>query len=220
MQMNKKIILTGIIGIIASSLMYTGDMLLYFTTSPIQNFEAEIVQIMANIPQERLIIGGLLGPISAFLYIIGFYHIYLLIKLNNKIAKVFFGLLCLGIIYGGAFHTHFTLLGLISEFNNAELLQVAEEYTILNLYFMFFPSLIAYSLLAYLIITKRTFYPRWVVLFSPIILFWLSGVMQHLPQPLMILIAGGWSNMIFIIFFSISTILSFKNGYGKINEVQ
>ncbi len=217
--MNKKIILTGIIGIIASSLMYTGDMLLYFTANPIQNFQEEIVQIMANVSPERLKIGGLLGPISAFLYMIGFYHIYLLIKPNNdKLAKIFFGLLCFGMMYGGAFHTHFTFLGFLSEFNNITLLQVAEEYTILNFYFMFFPSLIADCLLAYLIITKKTFYPIWVVLFSPIILFWLSAVMKHLPQPLMMLIAGGWSNMIFIIFFSVSTILSFKNGYGNIRE--
>ncbi len=217
--MNRKIIITGIIGIIASSLMYLGDMLLYFTTSPIHNFEEEIVRVMASISPERLNISGLLGPASAFLYIIGFYHIYLLIKSNNsKISKVIFGLLIFGMIYGGAFHSHFPFLGFISRFNNVELLQITEKYTILIFYFMFFPSLIAYGLLGYLIIAKKTFYPRWVVLFSPIVLFWFSRVVRKLPQPLMILIAGGWSNMIFIIFFSISTILSYKNAYGKMQE--
>ncbi len=217
MQTNKKIVLTGIIGIIASMLMYTGDMLLYFTTEPIQNFEEEIVHIMANLSSTRLILGGLLGPISAFLYMIGFYHIYLLIKPNHdKLAKTLFGLLCVGIFYGGAFHSHFPLLGFISSSQNGTLLQMAEDYAILHLYFMYIPSLVAYCLLAYLIISKKTFYPVWVVLFSPIILFWLSDVMKQLPQPLMMLIAGGWSNIMFTIFFSVSTILSVKNGYGKI----
>ncbi len=190
-------------------------MLLYFTTVPINSFEEEIVQVMASIPLGRLMAGGLLGPISAFLYVIGFYHIYLLIKPNNsKIGKIFLALLCFGMMYGGAFHTHFTFAGIISRFNNIELMQITEKYTVYNFYFMFFPSLIAYSLLGYLIIAKKTLYPRWLVLFSPIVLFWFSGIVKNLPQPLMILIAGGWSNMIFIIFFTLSTILSYKNKYG------
>lgn len=218
-RLYKKIVSTGIAGIIASCLMYTGDMLLYFTAKPVASFQEEIVQIMSEISPERLQAGGLLGPVSAFLYMTGFYHIYLLVKPeSNKIAKVLFGLLCFGIMYGGAFHTHFTFLGFIAGFGNAELLQLAENFAVLNYYFVLFPGLMAYALLAYLIIAKKTFYPRWVVVFSPIILFWFSGLVKHLPQPLMMLTAGGWSNMIFIIFFSISTVLSCKNGYGR-NEL-
>ncbi len=215
--MNRKIIITGIIGILASSLMYIGDMLLYFTTTPIHNFEEEIIGVMANISSTRLIISGLIGPASAVLYIIGFYHIYLLIKADNtKIAKFIFVLLFFGMSYGGAFHSHFPILGLISRFDNLSISGVVEEYTILHFYFMFFPSLLAYFLLGYLILTKKTFYPRWFVLFSPIVLFWFSGLVRKLPQPLMIIIAGGWSNMIFIIFFTISTILSYRNNYGEV----
>lgn len=211
--MNKKIIITGIVGILASTLMYTGDMLLYFTPHAVKDFQTEIIQIMATMPSERLIAGGLLGPASAFLYTIGFYHIYLLIKANNKkIAKLILVLLCFGIFYGGAFHTHFPILGFIAKYNSNPI-QPVEKFAILNLFFTFLPSLIAYALLGYLIIAKKTPYPRWLVLFSPIVLYWLSAVIKKLPQPLMMLTAGGWSNLIFIIFFTISTVLSYQQGY-------
>ncbi len=217
-RMKRKTVLTGILGLIGAVLMYTGDMLLYFTTKPIASFEEEIVQIMAQVSQERLMAGGLLGPISAFLYMIGFYHIYLRIKPGNKIARVFIGLLCFGIVYGGAFHSHFTFIGLASSFNQEEMLHLFEKYSVLNFNLMFLPSLLAYCFLAYLILAKKTFYPRWVVLCSPIVLFWFSGVLKYLPQPLMVLTAGGWSNMIFVVFFSISTVLSFKAEYVEIKE--
>lgn len=219
--MNKKVILTGIIGFIGACFMYTGDMFLYFTNEPILNFEEEIVGVMGDVSQNRLIVGGLLAPVSTLLYMIGFYHIYLLIKpANGRTAAVIFILLCFGILYGGAFHSHFTFLGFISSFENAELLQMAENYSILNFNFMFIPSLIAYICFAYLVITKKTFHPRWMIVFTPIVLFWFAGAMRLLPQPFMMLIAGGWYNIVFVIFFSISTILAAKNGYGKLEMVR
>lgn len=210
--MRNQIKITGVIGIIAAILMFLGDMFLYFTTENISNFEEEIIAILGEVSNVRLLIGGLLGPLASFLFIIGFYQIYLAIKpAYTKIAKLLLALLSLGIIYGGAFHSHFTHLGIMSFANNTEALKLAENYSVLTFYFMFFPSLIAYIILAYLILAKKTYYPKWVVLVSPIILFWFSEVVQLLPQPYLIVIAGGWSNIIFILFFSVSTFVLLKN---------
>lgn len=210
----KQILFTGITGITAALLMFAGDMLLYYTAEPIVNFEDEIVGILGTISQDRLRIGGLIGPFAAFLYIVGFYQIYLAIKPEyEKRAKMIFALLSLGIIYGGAFHSHFTHLGIMSFGNHTQALELAEEYSILNFAMMFIPSMIAYLTLTFLILTDKTYYPKWIVLFSPIVLFWLSPLMQMLPQPYMMIIAGGWSNIICMIFFSVSTVVLLKRKF-------
>ncbi len=209
--MKRKIMLTGIIGILAGILMYLGDMFLYFTTDYIESFQKDIVQVMRDVSIRRLQIGGLLGPGSAFLYMIVFYHIYLMIKPEyEKTAKFLFALLVFGIIYGAAFHSHFAIMGFTSKFHNMELLELIEGFSIMTVAFMFIVDTIAYLLLVYLILTKKTFYPRWIALFSPIVLFSLSGLVRLLPQPWMVIIAGGWNNIIFIIFFTLSTIISSK----------
>lgn len=212
--MKKELITTGIVGIMAGIIMFVGDMFLYFTNAPIHDFEKELVTILGGVAPTRLMIGGLLGPLAAFLYMIGFYQIYLVTKAPyKKIAKIIVLLLSFGIVYGGAFHAHFAHLGFVASQGNERVLQLTQDYMVYHFYIMFFPSLIAYCLLAYLIVTNKTFYPRWFVLSSPIVLFWFSAVVNLLPQPLLIIVAGGWSNIIFICFFGLSTVYlsTFKN---------
>lgn len=209
--MRKKIIATGLLGLLASLIMFAGDMFLYFTPQPIHNFEQELMGVLGSISSNRLMVGGLLGPLAAFLYCLGFYQIYLATKPAYKtIAGIIWGLLSFGIVYGGAFHAHFAHLGFVSAFGDKALIDLAETYTIWHFYIMFFPSLVAYLMLAYLIISQKTNYPRWFVLFSPIVLFWLAEPVRSLPQPFMIVVAGGWSNLIFVLFFSISTLILLK----------
>ena len=75
--MDKKIKLTGYIGIVASLLMFTGDMLLCFTTENFANMHDELLLSMGSVSFRRLVAGGLLGPLPALLYIVGSYHLYL-----------------------------------------------------------------------------------------------------------------------------------------------
>jgi hypothetical protein len=216
--MKKQIKLTGILAIIGATIMFIGDMLLYFTSSPVNNFQKEIISIMGNISPTRLIIGGAIGPLATGLYIIGYYQIYLAIKPTyKKIAKVIFAVLSFGIIYGGSFHAFFPILGFMSSTGSEEALILAESYSITIFNLMFIPSLLAYLMLTYLILTRKTYYPRWIVFVSPFILFWLSPLVQQLPQPFMMVVAGGWSNLIFILFFSVSTYTLIKNNDDQSN---
>ncbi|MCG8573657.1 MAG: hypothetical protein MI810_02140 [Flavobacteriales bacterium] len=204
--MNKQIKLAGIIGVLGALIMFAGDMLLYFTTEPISNFEEELVNVMGGISESRLFLGGILGPFAACMYVFGFYQVYLAIKPTyKKLARIVFGILSVGIVFGGAFHSHFTFLGIMSSQGHTQALEISEGYSILTFSIMFIPGTIAYITLAYLILTNKTYYSKWMVLFSPIVLFWFSGLMELLPQPFMMIFAGGWSNIVFIIFFSVSS---------------
>lgn len=202
----KQILTTGIIGIIGATLMFVGDMLLYYTLEPIASFEEEIIPIMGKISFTRLKIGGLLGPLCASMYLVGYYQVYLAIKAKfKKMAMTVFTLLGIAIIFGGAFHSHFPHMGFVSHFDYKDALKVIQEYTITTYFVTIILNLLGYVLLAYLVLTKKTYYPKWIVLCSPLVLIWFSDLVQLLPQPFKIFIAGGWSNITAIIFFAVST---------------
>jgi len=59
--------------------MFLGDMILYYDPNDYDGRDTinSIIGIMKNVSTKRLYLGGLLGPISAFIYCIGFYHIVL-----------------------------------------------------------------------------------------------------------------------------------------------
>lgn len=213
--MKKQIIkTTGIIGIIGATLMFVGDMLLYFTTEKNAHFGDDFLPILTTISQTRLIIGGLIGPFASFLYAIGFYQIYLAIKPSSKnMSKIIFILLSIGIIYGGSFHSFFPHLAFMSLTDNQEALKLAEVYSLSVIYIMILFSLVGQLILTYLILTKKTYYPRWIILLSPIVLLWFSVLIELLPHPYGIIASSSWGNMVFIIFFSISTITLLKKNY-------
>ncbi|WP_373801629.1 DUF6796 family protein, partial [Bacteroides heparinolyticus] len=113
--MDKKLRLTGYMGVAGSLLMYIGDMLLYFTTQPIPDLEKDLLPSMGTVPLERLIAGGIIGPLAAVLYIIGFYHLFLRVKKERrKTACWMLASLSVSIIVGGAYHAFFPAFGIVS----------------------------------------------------------------------------------------------------------
>ena len=62
------------IGLAGSLVMFAGDMLLYFTPGAydMDGTLRPYAQIMRDLPERRVRLGGLLGPVAAFLYVVGF----------------------------------------------------------------------------------------------------------------------------------------------------
>ncbi|WP_321163009.1 DUF6796 family protein [Peptoniphilus mikwangii] len=73
--------ITLLAGLLGAILMFLGDMTLYYDKNDYSSDDglSSIIGIMKNVSRKRLYIGGMLGPISAFLYCVGFYHIVLFI---------------------------------------------------------------------------------------------------------------------------------------------
>lgn len=109
---------TLIVGLAGAILMFCGDMTLYFDKN---DFEQDgtiepIIHIMKKLPKKRVMIGGMIGPVAAFLYCIGFYHMVLMTEDSfHTLSFAAFLLCCLGIISGGAYHSHCAYLGLLGE---------------------------------------------------------------------------------------------------------
>ena len=54
---------------------------------------------------------------------------------------------------------------------------------------------------------QKTLYPRWIIVFFPLLLFLLEGVItDHVLKGLFVIVQGGYLNLILIVFFTASTI--------------
>ena len=110
-----------LIGLLGSFLMFLGDMTLYYDPNDYDGKDTinNIIGIMKNVSIKRLYLGGLLGPICAFIYCIGFYHIVLAAQEKYLNAAWFVFLINIfGMILGGTYHIQCAYLGLLSRHQN------------------------------------------------------------------------------------------------------
>jgi hypothetical protein len=157
---------------------------------------------MKKLPAKRVTIGGMIGPVSAFLQCVGFYHIVLMTDDSMKtLAMAAFLCSCFGMITGGAYHSHCAYLGLLGKDRFSDALEIVEKY------FQKLPLLyyagdgIGFLLLAVLIASGHTLLPRWMFLLSPGILFLLRPAVGRLPKGIRIIVSGGWTNWISVIYY-------------------
>lgn len=110
-----------LIGLLGSFLMFLGDMILYYDYNDYHGQDTinNIIGIMKYVSIKRLYLGGLLGPICAFIYCIGFYHIVLAAQEKYLNAAWFVFLINIfGMILGGTYHIQCAYLGLLSRHQN------------------------------------------------------------------------------------------------------
>ena len=199
------------VGLIGALLMFAGDMLLYYTPEdfgygPKSSTEERInaiIDVMKALPAKRVMAGGMIGPVAAFLYCVGFYHIVLMTdEQAHTLAMAAFLLFGFGIITGGAYHSHCAYLGLLGDDNNRAALNIVMQYFQKLPLILYAGEGIGFLLLVFLIVTGNTVLPRWMFLLSPGILFLLKPVVGRLPNGIRIIISGGWTNLISVIYFA------------------
>lgn len=194
------------VGLAGAFLMFLGDMILYYDKNDYDDKDTlnNIIAIMKKVSKLRLHIGGVLGPISAFLYCIGFYHIVLISKEKYlTLAFIIFFINVLGIICGGAYHSHCAYLGLLSRYENKE---IFDEF----LQYLKFQAKITYLLmgigaisLLFMFLLNFTIFPRWIFLFTPMLLMSLTPLVGKLPKGIHMIIRGGWTNFVYVIYYLI-----------------
>ena len=146
--------------------------------------------------------GGMIGPVSAFAYCVGFYHMVLITDESMKtLAVVAFLFSCFGIITGGAYHSHCAYLGLLGEDRFADALKAVENYFQKMPLIFYAGEGIGFLLLVVLIVSGHTILPRWMFLLSPGILFLFRSAVGCLPKGIRIIVSGGWTNLISVIYY-------------------
>jgi len=203
MKINK-LQLLSLSGILGSILMFTGDMLLYY--EPVSGLEYNSVARMSTMPIERLIAGGLIGPIASVFSLIGGYIFYLVFRSVNKVlAMILFACFAIFFIVAGTYHAMFPNYGFVGRL--PELLQ-PQQLLFIRTYLKSIYILISICgtfftlLLFYLVIFKKSLFPRWMLLFTPTLLILMAGfVKDYIPYPLGAIVYGGWINLCFMLFF-------------------
>ncbi|WP_369756283.1 DUF6796 family protein [Peptoniphilus sp. BV3AC2] len=203
---------TILIGLFGSFLMFLGDMILYYDKDGYDSKDKinSVITIMKKLSVKRLYLGGLLGPIGAFLYSLGFYHIVLASQGKyENLGWILFIINNLGTILGGAYHLQFAYLGLLSRHKGKESFDEFLKFLKFQAKFVFSVMALGNLGLSIMMLSGMMIFPRWQVLFTPLVLVILTPLLGKLPKRLHMIICGGWFNLIYFIYY-LSLIISFS----------
>ena len=199
----------GIFGILGGITLFIGDMFFYYDTS-----NSNLYQNMGNASDSRIIYSAVTALLAAWFYMLGVIHVYQAFKPTKTIIKNII-LICFAAItisYGvihGAFVAIATSLKLAIQNNldlNESIKLASEANNLLRL--LVYPIFGLLSVLfIYQVWKKNTLYPRWIILFFPLIPFLVQDfICKNLSGSIWIIVCGGYLNHILIIFFTASTI--------------
>ena len=180
------------IGLVGSLVMFAGDMLLYFTPGAydMDGTLRPYARIMRDLPEGRVRAGGVLGPVAAFLYVVGFAGLPLLAEGDLAwLAWLTAGLLSFALICGGAYHAQYPYLAIAARTEDDSLVeQVAGNIMALQR-LATVPMYAAFVLFGIAVLT-------------PLVTSFLGLAWLRVPQPARCVLFGGWSNLVFTIMFA------------------
>ena len=199
----------GIFGILGGITLFAGDMLFYYDP-----LNSNLFENMGNASDSRIIYSAVTALLAAWFYMLGVIHVYQAFKPSKTLVKniIFICFAAITISYGvvhGAFVAIATSSKLAIQNNldlNESILLASEANNVLRL--LVYPI---FGLLSILFISqvwkKNTLYPRWIILFFPLIPFLIQDfICNNLSGNIWIIVCGGYLNHILIIFFTASTI--------------
>ena len=180
MERNNVVFLTGLIGLLAAVLVGAGEFLLHF--DPLARYSEVHYDFMLATSDPQQTIGHFLGAFGAPLYIVGCWHLYLMLKpANQKLA--FFGFLigAYGFMLGADWISSRASIGALIH-AQAQGMDVDHLIKLYQLRYenlltvVRITTLLSSVIFIYLAATGRSHYQKWHAFFSPIALLLLSFV--------------------------------------------
>jgi len=217
-------IITGLIGLLASVLVGLGEFFLHF--DPLARYSGGYDFFQA-VTESHATQGHFIAVLTAPLYLFGVWHIYKMLQPASKLwSGAAFFIMSYGFIIGaiwigsrssaaalvaaqatGLFTCHVTcltptIIDLLSSYD----LRYESLLTVIRMTALAF-SIIYISL----IMTGRTAYPRWMALFNPIILILINFLIFHLAPDIGKYLMPIALNISFFIIFAISIFIVINN---------
>jgi hypothetical protein len=188
-------------GIAGGLLMLFGDMCFYMV--PISGEEFMRTNVMSTIPTNRLILGGMAGPLAGMMYALGAFIFYSVFEHSHKRVAVWIWILFVVMfIVGGAYHSIFTTYGFVDSADTTGMIDKITALIGALRGVSFVAGLIGSILFIYMVLKYNTAFPKWIVIFTPTFWTLLNGPMvPYVPYPLGSVIVGGWINICFTAFF-------------------
>lgn len=181
MSDKKLAVITGLVGLLAAILVGAGEFLLHF--DPLARFtEGGSYDFMLAASDERQTLGHFLGTLAAPLYVVGCWHIYLMLKpANQKLAFIGFVLSAYGFMVGGDWIASRASIGAITHLQESG----SSIQALVDLYVLRYESLLTVVrittlalsiIIAVLAWRGNSHYSKAMAFFNPIVLLAMNFV--------------------------------------------
>jgi hypothetical protein len=209
---------SGISGILGAVLFIAGDLLYNHVPGSNQN----PAQKMSRLPESRLLNAGTLGLVGCWLYCLGSAHLYLAFQpAGASFDWLVFILFAAVMVCYGISHTAYFAIASGAQ-TAARLGAEAETGGRLgNAFFKrlvtitYAPVLLASLMMIYGVLSGRSFYPVWMVIFLPVVIYLLkTPVVRILRGHLREVINDAYDNISLLVFFAVSTIVLWNAAIG------
>lgn len=199
----------GFSGILGGLILFAGDMLFYYSSE-----STNLLLNMGNVSDVRIIASGVSALLATWLYLLGLGQVYYAFQPAKPIFRnsvlLSFGsiLISYGIIHAAYVAIAVTAKLAVQQQLNIELTTELASKTNDILRFIIYPI---FAFLSYMFISqvwkRKTLYPRWILLFFPLIPFLFQGFLAKvLTGNTWTIIIGGYLNLMLVVFFIASTI--------------
>lgn len=205
-EINRLRWITGLFGLVAAGVTGTGEFLLHF--DPQARF-TDGLAFFQGIGDQRTTIGHFLGVLGAPMYVVGAFHIYLMLKSSHAgLALTLFIVMAYGCALGGVWiGSRASISAIVNAPQYADLGHLVELYdlryeTLLNVTRV---AILVISLIYIWLVAKGgSAYPRWMAFANPIVLLLLSFVVYLLAPAVGKYLMPIALNVGFTIFFCLS----------------
>ena len=171
-------------------------------------------QFFVGISNERSSWGHFIGALGAPLYLLGCWHLRLMLKpANDRWSLIAFFVGAYGFALGAIWlGSRASLSALINSGSDAELLALYDLRYETLLQVIRVAVLTMSIIYIWLVSTGRSHYPKYMIVFNPILLLLLSFVIYVIAPGIGKYVMPIALNVAFFIFFSLSTRIAYKKG--------
>lgn len=205
---------TGAIGLLGALLTGAGEFILHFDA--LARFGSEN-QFFLGISAERTTIGHFIGVLGAPLYVVGCWHIYLMLRPANPTwSLIAFLITAYGFVVGVVWiGSRASISALMNTTASPEIEQLVALYdfryeTLLQV--IRFAVLLLSAIFIWLTLTGRSHYPKWMAILNPILLIIASFVVFAITPAVGKYLMPIALNVAFTVFFIASTRIAVQKG--------
>ena len=208
------IVVTGVIGLLGALLTGAGEFILHFDA--LARFSVEYA-FFGGISDQRSNVGHFVAVLGAPLYLIGCWHIRLMLKpASDRWSLVAFLVMAYGFVVGTVWiGSRASVSALVNTPVSTDVLHLIDLYdfryeTLLQV--IRIAVLVLSIIFVALVVRGRSHYPRWMALLNPILLIVGSFVVYALAPAIGKYLMPIALNVAFFILFSASIVIANKKG--------
>lgn len=211
----------GLIGVLGGLTLFAGDMLFYYHPD-----STNLLENMAVASDERIIVSGLTALLAVWFYLLGLLQVSQAFKPASKLARnlVLASLAAIFVTYG-VVHGAYVAIAATAKIALENGLDIKEATHLASrannaLRLMAYPIFGFVSILfIYQVWKRKTHYPRWIILFFPLLPFFLQGLLAKLLSgKAWVIVMGGYLNLLLVVFFLASTIALWNVRAERVKE--